>query len=231
MNGQIMPTCQKYVFALLITFIFQPVVADENELSSEVETEWVSESEIAGSEGYAEYLEIQEKMMELRGLLQRPEVDPILMSQYIDHDSDDLPELYRLIGGQSNNCKIWVDYVDKRRVERKIGDCGYPQGRSFHDFNGDQKADYVSIVGGGPGKVSWVKVWFATDTGFESEGKILQPSIDSGYENLRSWLDVNSDGGIDYVRSVGSHNLDQIEVTYFDKNGKFLRTRRTKMPY
>lgn len=89
-------------------------------------------------------------------------------------------------------------------------DLGYPEGRTFVDFDGDRKQDYCRVIGNGyPNSYAACTL---------SEGKafgatLISPSLDWGYPETRQWRDVNGDGKTDFCRIVGSRR-DTLACTF-----------------
>ncbi|MBO3748755.1 hypothetical protein J5X84_21970 [Streptosporangiaceae bacterium NEAU-GS5] len=79
-------------------------------------------------------------------------------------------------------------------------DAGWDAGRAWADFDGDGKADYCRIVGAATGN-KYAQCTISTGDGWDYT--IQSPSIDPGYDEGRSWVDVNGDGKADYCRIIG----------------------------
>jgi hypothetical protein len=82
-------------------------------------------------------------------------------------------------------------------------DPGAEVGRAWVDFNGDRKADFCRVLGGGLSAT--IACTVSTGAGF---GATYTYATDGGYADGRMWGDVSGDGRADYCRRVGNGGAD-----------------------
>ena len=123
---------------------------------------------------------------------------------WVDVNGDGLPDFCRVAGipgAEVVKCLLSTGTGFGSEIQSRAIDWGHDQGRQWLDVNGDGKADYCRLVGNVNHTDSHVKCLLSTGTGFGPE--IDSPVVDWGYDEGRSWADVNGDGRPDYCRVVG----------------------------
>jgi hypothetical protein len=128
----------------------------------------------------------------------------------VDFDGNKTPDYCRAVGPEGSY-EIWCTLSPSEKVEDlyagetvKSGvlDVGYPEGRSWVDFDADGKVDYCRVVGTGYPN-SYVRCTF-------SDGRTFGPTINSesldwGFPDSRKWADVNDDKMPDFCREIGNN--------------------------
>ena len=78
-------------------------------------------------------------------------------------------------------------------------DGGYDAGRAWADVTGDGRADYCPVVGWSSYQIQCTP---STGAGFGTT--FTSGNLDPGYDQGRTWVDVNGDSRADYCRVVGA---------------------------
>jgi hypothetical protein len=120
---------------------------------------------------------------------------------WADFNGDRKADYCRVIGGSykmldctvSNGSGFASTYISA------AVDAGYDEGRAWVDVNADGRADYCRVVGLWSYQISCTT---SNGTGFANT--FTSGSLDPGYNQGRSWVDVNGDNRADYCRIVGN---------------------------
>ena len=92
-------------------------------------------------------------------------------------------------------------------------DPGYDAGRAWVDVTADYAADYCRLINSGGYRVQCT---LSTRTGFGAT--FTSGVLDPGYDQGRTWADVNGDNRADYCRIVGS-GTKYLQCTLISGNG------------
>lgn len=178
-------------------------------------------SEVESTERYQRYLQYLETSRKFSEITTFLTTDFGYNNQFADFNADGIPDLYRLIGINKDN-RVHVTVSGKSNIEHRLsnGDGGYLEGRSFHDFSGDGRADYISFIGySNDDAILTVLEANSSGTGFNK--RKLYPKIDAGYPLVRRWFDINGDGNLDFIRTVGISDFDKLKISYGASKGGF----------
>jgi YD repeat-containing protein len=133
---------------------------------------------------------------------------------WVDVNGDGRADYCRVVGGGSNQrvqCLLSTSDGFGEEIQSPVIDWGFPVDRSWVDVNGDGRADYCRVVGGGDNQR--VRCLLSTGTGFGQD--ILSPVIDWGFQGTRAWVDVNGDGKADFCRLVGGDGNSHVSCLLF----------------
>lgn len=119
---------------------------------------------------------------------------------WADFNGDRRADYCRVVGGGGNylQCTLATGSGFGGTYTSGWLDPGYDAGRAWVDVTGDGKADYCRVI------ENWgykIQCTVSTGTGFGTT--FTSGSLDPGYDQGRSWVDVNGDNRADYCRIVG----------------------------
>lgn len=119
---------------------------------------------------------------------------------WADFNGDQRADYCRVVGGFDRKLQCTNSNATTFGSTYTSGpiDPGYDAGRAWVDVTGDGKADYCRVI------ESWgykLRCTRSTGTGFGYE--FTSNVLDPGYDQGRSWVDVNGDSRADFCRIVG----------------------------
>jgi hypothetical protein len=125
---------------------------------------------------------------------------------WADFNGDGKSDYCRLVGAGNNinshfACTLSTGVGFGNTVLSPVTDWGYPSGQAFVDVTGDGRADFCRVVG----NTNFADSRLACTTGASSGvgPTIISPILDWGYDQGRTYADVNGDGRADYCRLTG----------------------------
>jgi hypothetical protein len=120
---------------------------------------------------------------------------------WVDFNGDHRADFCRVVGGSSKQlqCTLSTGSSFGTTYTSAAVDAGYDAGRAWVDVTGDGRADYCRVVG------LWgYQVSCTVSLGNSWGTTITSSTLDPGYDQGRSWVDVNGDNRADYCRITGS---------------------------
>jgi surface antigen len=138
---------------------------------------------------------------------------------WVDVTGDQRADYCRAVGmpnDQHVQCTLSGPSGFGQTITSPVLDWGYTDSRWWSDVNGDRKADFCRIVGGGPAPFRMACTLF---TGTSFGATWLSNALDVGYVEGRAWVDVNGDRHNDYCRVVGMPNDQHVRCTLTGTTG------------